>query len=117
MALTIQDLQPKDFKITVKDVEVTCKPPRLSHTLVISKVGQIFQNIEKASREQVVQAQNDFDWVIKDLIPELDGIQLDMQGIIDVITGIMNQIQPEETKELEEKGVSFDTDPKAEKIG
>lgn len=117
MALTIEDLKPKNFKIKVKDVEVECKPPRLSHTLVISKVGQTFQDVQKASREDILQAESDFDWVVGELIPELKGIDLDMQAIIDVITQIMEQIQPEESKILADKGVNFDSNPKAEKIG
>ena len=117
MALTIEDLKPKKFTITIKGVEVESLPPRLSHMLMISKVGEIFQNISSSSREDIEQAEKDFDYVVGELIPELKGIQLDMQGVIDVITQVMEQITPEETKELDEKGVSFNTDLKAEKIG
>jgi hypothetical protein len=117
MALTIEDLRPKPFKINIKGVEVDCKPPRLSHMLVISKVGEAFQNISTASRETIQQSEKDFDWVVSELIPELKDIELDMQSVIDIITQVMEQVQPEENKELADKGVKFDTDPKAEKIG
>ena len=117
MALTIQDLQPKDFTVTIKGVEVQCKPPRLSHTLVISKVGEVFQNIKEASRDDIQNAETDFDWVVAELMPELKDIKLDMQSVLDIITQIMSKIQPEESKELAEKGVKFDSDPKVEKIG
>ena len=117
MALTIQDLQPKNFKIKIKGVEVDCKPPRLSHTLVISKVGEVFSNVSTASRADITNAEKDFDWVVEQLIPELKGIELDMAAVIEIITQIMEQVSPEETKELDSKGVKFDTTPKAEKIG
>jgi hypothetical protein len=117
MALTVQDLQPKDFKINVKGVELTCKPPKLSHMLVLSKVGNLFQDINSASRENILSAQSDFNWAISELIPELQDIDLDMQSTIDIITEIMKQVQPEENIELEQKGVKFDTDPKVEKVG
>jgi hypothetical protein len=117
MALTIADLQPKNFKIKIKDVEVECKPPRLSHMLVMSKIGELFKDTTKASREEIQQAEADFDWLVDELIPELDGVKLDMQGVIDVISQMMAQVSPEENKQLEAQGVKFDTDPKAEKIG
>ena len=117
MALTIADLQPKDFKINIKGVELNCKAPKLSHMLVLSKVGELFQNIKEAKREDILAAQGDFDWVVSELIPELNETQLDMQSSIDLITQVMAQVQPQESKELAEKGVSFDTDPKAEKVG
>jgi hypothetical protein len=117
MALTIEDLKPKAFKVNIKGVEVDCKPPRLSHMLVISKVGETFQNISTVNRESIQQSEQDFDWVVSELIPELKGIELDMQSVIDIITQVMEQVQPEENKELADKGVKFDTDPKAEKIG
>jgi len=117
MALTIEDLRPKNFKVNIKGVEVDCKPPRLSHMLVISKVGETFQNIGKSNRDEIQQAEKDFDWVVAELVPELKDIPLDMQSVIDFITQIMEQVQPDENKELTDKGVKFDTDPKAEKIG
>jgi hypothetical protein len=117
MALTIEDLRPKNFKVNIKGVEVDCKPPRLSHILVISKVGESFQNIANLKREQIQEAEKDFDWVVSELMPELKGIDLDMQSVIDLITQIMEKIQPDESKELSDKGVKIDSDPKAEKIG
>jgi hypothetical protein len=117
MALTIEDLRPKNFTINIQGVELECKPPRLSHTLVLSKIGEIFQNINNADTKSIKSAEVDFDWVVNELMPELKGIELDMKSSLTVIEQIMEQISPEETKELNEKGVSFGTDPKAEKIG
>lgn len=117
MALTIQDLQPKDFSIKVQGVELTCKPPRLSHVLILSKVGEVFENRKDATRQSIVQSQQDFDWVVEQLIPELKGIELDMTSSLDVIQQIMDKVTPEENNQLQESGVKFDTDPKVEKIG
>lgn len=117
MALTIDDLKPKKFKVTVKGVELECSPLRMSHTLVVSKVGDIFNNIGDATRAQISQAEKDLDEVIGELIPELKDIQLDMQATIDLITEMMENVSPSDNKELAEKGVTFDTDPKVEKAG
>lgn len=117
MALTIDDLRPKNFKVNIKGVELECKPLRMSHTLIVSKIGDIFQNVSTSTNEQITQAQKDMDQVIADLIPELSGIELDMSATLELITQMMDQVQPDDNKELSDKGVSFDTDPKAEKIG
>jgi len=53
MALTIEDLKPKSFTVNIKGVELQCKPLRMSHTLIISKVGEVFQNINTATRDQI----------------------------------------------------------------
>jgi len=117
MALTIQDLQPKGFKVEIKGLILDCKAPRLSHTLVLSKVGEMFNNLDKLEREDIVKAEKDFDWVVAELIPELKGIELGIQDVLEIVTQIMEHVAPEENKELEEKGVKFDSDPKVEKIG
>jgi hypothetical protein len=117
MALTVADLQPKEFKLTIKGVEITSRPPKLSHMLVLSKVGNLFQNINDAKREDILTAQEDFNWVVDELIPELKGTELDMQSSIDLITEIMKQVQPEENIQLAEQNVKFDTDPKVPKVG
>jgi len=117
MALTIEDLKPKSFTVNIKGVELQCKPLRMSHTLIISKVGEVFQNINTATKDQIKQAETDMDEVVGELIPELKDIELDMNATLDLITQMMEQVQPADNKELNDKGVSFDADPKAEKIG
>lgn len=113
MSVSVDDLRPKPFVVTVKGVELQCKPLRLSHALSVAKVGNVFQSPEKSSTEQIKQAEKDMDTLIEELIPELKGIELDVSSILELITQLMEQIQPEDNKELEEKGVSFEADPKA----
>lgn len=117
MSITIDDLRPKPFNVTVKGVSLQCKPLRLSHALAIAKVGNVFQDAKNATSEQIAQAGKDLDWVIGDLIPELSGVELDAATSIELIEQMMDKIQPADNKELEEKGVSFGTDPKAQTIG
>ena len=117
MALTIEDLQPKDFKINVKGVELTCKPLKLSHALMLSKIGDIFGNPQSATKPQIKQAEVDLDEVIAEVLPELKGIQLDMPATFEILTKMMEQIEPTDNKEIKDKGVSFDADPKAVKAG
>lgn len=117
MSVSIEDLQPKSFKVTVKGVELTCKPLRLSHALTLSKVGEIFQNTKDATPEEIQSAEKQMDGLVGELIPELKEVQLDVGSILELLGQMMETIQPTDNKELEKNGVKFDTDPKVEKTG
>ncbi len=117
MALTVEDLRAKDFIIKIKDVELQCKPLKLSHALTVSKLGEIFQNTKNVTKQEVKQAEADMDEIIKELIPELAGVELDLGTTLEVITGMMENVQPSDNKELSDNKVKIDTDPKVEKIG
>lgn len=117
MSVSIEDLKPKSFAVTVKGLELTCKPLRLSHALSISKIGEVFQNPKDFKHADIKQAEADMDTVIGELIPELKDTELDITCIMELITQMMEHIQPSDNKELEEKGVKIDSDPKAGKTG
>ena len=116
MGISIEDLIPKTFAVTLKGVELNCQPPRLNHTLLLAKVGRVFEN-PNATNEQIESAQNDVDKVIEELLPELEGNKLDTKATLQFIQQVMEQIQPDDNKELQEKGVKFDSDPKAQRTG
>jgi hypothetical protein len=117
MSVTIDDLKPKNFKINVKGVELECKPLRLSHTLVLAKIGEVFKDPKTASKNEIANAENDLNEIFGELIPEIKGIQLDMQSTLEVMTQMMETIEPSDNKELAERGVKFNDDPKAERTG
>lgn len=114
MALNISDLQPKPFTVTLGDQQTECAPLKLRHIFILNKIGVILQNPDKASKEQIIEAENDFYFIIGDLIPELEGVTLPLDMMMDLITQMMLTVNPSENKELAEKGVSFDADPKAQ---
>jgi len=113
MSLTVEDLRPKPFKVKVQGVELESKPIRLSHALIIARVGNSFQD-SSLSKEKLKQAEADMDEVLTELIPELKGIELDLPTTTELIEQLMEHIEPSESKELKDKGVSFG-DPKVPK--
>lgn len=117
MSITINDLSPKPFKVNIKGLELTSQPLRLSHALVLTKIGNIFQNIEGAKKAEITQAEKDLDEVIGELIPELKDVKLDMATTLSLIEQLMSTIEPDDNKELKEKGVSFNSDLKAQTTG
>jgi len=124
MSVTVADLQPKPFKVSIKvkgtdeKVEVDCSPLRLSHALQVSKIGNIFNDSANTTPQQLKQAEEDMDVVIAELMPELKGIKLDIGAIMEVIEQLMASVQPSDNKELREKGVNLEgSDPKTSKTG
>lgn len=117
MSLSIEDLKPQDKIITVGGVEVTCKPLRLSHALVLTQMGEIFQNPKNAKYEDMQKAEQNMDKLLSELIPELAGVNLDLNKTMEILTQMMVMIEPADNKELRERGVKFDNDPKAGTIG
>ena len=117
MSVTINDLQPRPIKLTVKGVELTSQPLRLKHALVMAKIGSVFENAAKASAQEIETAQNELDAVFAELIPELKEIKLDMKDSMELLQKLMSYIEPDDNKELTENNVKFDTDPKVGTTG
>ena len=117
MALTVEDLKPQDFTVTIKGVTLTCRPVRLSQALIIAKLGNVFTDPKSSTTTEIKQAEADLDDLVQSLIPELTGVQLDMGAVMELLAQLMDSIQPDDNKELKEKGVKFDSDPKAPTIG
>lgn len=116
MSVSINDLQPKKFKIEIKGVELEVEPLNLSQMLIVASAGKIFQ-AESPTKQQIINAGNDMQEILDEVIPELKGKKLDGQTTLDLIGKIMNSVEPDDNKELNERGVKFDVDPKAGKIG
>lgn len=113
------DLQPKQLKITIQGKEYNCKPPRLSHRLIIGRIQPLFKAAEdmangkqtEVSAEDMIQYENDLDTMIQDLMPELKGVTLDITNIIEIISQLLEAMLPAESKELKDAKVEVN-DPK-----
>lgn len=112
MSNTIDDLKPKPFDVTVKGVRLSCQPLRLSHAMIVARVGNIFQR-QDATNDEIRQAEADIDAVIAEQIPELAETRLDLAATLELITQMMESVEPADNRELRERGVRFNADPKA----
>lgn len=111
---SLDDILPKSFTININGVELECKPPKLSHAMLLAKTSKVFQDIDNSSVEQIREVQKTVDAVFEELVPELKGRSLDMDITIEVITQIMEKLQPSDNKELTDRGVNFSADPKVQ---
>lgn len=117
MSVDVSDLIPKTFKVKLGEHEFDCFPPRMSHSLIISKMGDVIDNQSKYTAKDVQQLEADLDNVIGELIPDLKGVKLSMEHTMSVIEQMALNVEPADNKELRDNGVKFDGDPKAPTIG
>lgn len=110
---SVEDLRPQPFKITIRGVELDCKPLRMEHGLLISKIAAVFQNMDKATRKDIVTAQEDFDYVVASLVPELKDIELNIDDSLTVIEQMQTGSEPTDDQYLKEQGVQLG-DPKVQ---
>lgn len=120
MSVGLNDLQPKPFKVKIRDQEYNCNPIKLSHRLIIGRIQPLFTAMESMANEQeveissdkIMELENDLDNLIGSLIPELKNITLNIEDLAELLTQIMESTIPEEAKELKEMNVEVSKDPK-----
>jgi len=117
MSLSIDDLRPKNFTITVKGVELECLPLKLSHTLTIASIGNVFENISGMTYESSKKLDTDIRRLIDEVIPSLQDKEIDGMTMMDIITKIGEGSMPSDVEFLDKNGVELNVDPKAEKAG
>lgn len=125
--MSASDLQPKPFKITVNGKDYICKPPRMSHRLIIIKVQPLFVQSENANAgnritltsEEILSMEHDIDVLISDLLPAIDPLQLSTDDTVDILEQILDHLLPADIKEFKEENVAISEeseDPKGKKI-
>ena len=62
---SLDDILPKSFVINIKGVELECRPPKLSHVMLLAKTSKVFQDLDNASVEQIQEVQKTVDAVFE----------------------------------------------------
>lgn len=109
---SLDDLRPKSFQVEVRGVKLNCKPLRLSHGLLVGKLGEAFQDTSKLTKQEIKQIQSDVDELVIELIPDLKDVELNMADTVELLSQLTDGIQPSDNEYLEKAGVNFN-DPKA----
>lgn len=111
------DLQPKNFKVTIKEKEYDCKPLRMSHRLIIAKIQPLFDQFAVISKgekieltaEEMIMLEKELDVLISDLMPALRNVTLNIEDIADVINQLLDSVMPEDAKKLRDAKVNIET--------
>lgn len=117
MSLTIEDLQPNKFTITLDGLELEADQPELYQIVQLQKLGYVFQNPQDHSKQQIKVASDGAVEVIGELIPQLKDKKIKIKYLLEIIGQLIAEVQPDDNKYLSDNNVKFDTDPKAEKTG
>lgn len=117
MSINLDDLKPKPFKIKLKGHELTSQPIRLAHALTMMKLGPVLEAPTDYTNEKLKESANELQALFVELIPELEGIELDITLTSDLIQQLMDNIQPSDNQELKEQGVKVTSDPKVPRSG
>lgn len=106
MSVTIEDLKPRNFTVNVRGVALECKPPRMSHALITQRAGKVFSKPDEYTVEQIREAEKDLDSVIDELVPDLRGVSLELDIMIEIIEAIQKHSEPSDNQELNESKVT-----------
>ena len=118
MGLTIDDLKPKKFKVTLGGVGLDCSPLSVAQVLDLTRIGEIFQNPESHTSEDFKEADKKLKGIIGELIPELKDTGLEVKYVLELIEQLMDSIEPSDNQELKKAEVKFKkSDPKVQKTG
>lgn len=120
---SIQELQPKSFKVKIQGSEYDCKPMRMSHRLILGRIQPLFEQMANAAGEkpidlsaaEILNYENELDVLLSSLIPELSDITLGMEDIGSILEQIMDTILPDDQKELKEAKIEVTDTLKADK--
>lgn len=106
-------LVPQSVVIKFDGQEIEVKPPTLADILALGSLGQQMAKAGSLTPEQNEELTTDLTAYIKRIIPELKDKNLASYQLLKLVEIINGMSTPPEAKELEAKGISTDTDPKA----
>lgn len=119
MSNTVLDLDalvPPTATIKFGGKEIVVQPPKTGDLLRLGSLGKKIEDIADAPTEEVDALIVDLTKLVQKIIPELDGVDLNTQQLLGLVSLIGQMATPPETKELESKGITAaggNTDPKA----
>lgn len=113
--LDLDTLVKPSKKIKFGGEVIEIKPPSLEELLKLSKLGgqiQKRQSGEKMSEEEAVEAINSLREAFAELVPELQGKQLNVEQLLAMLDLVVGLAMPSDVTELEKRGIKLDDDQK-----
>jgi hypothetical protein len=111
--IDLNELVPQARYIKIQDKQIEIKPPKLINLLVLGSLGQKMQDVAGLTADEAGQLTDDLTREVKNCVPELDAIELNVQQLLKLVEIISEMGTPSATKELEKRGIS----PSSPKVG
>jgi hypothetical protein len=112
--IDLDALQPQPAIIKFKNKEITLNPPTTGDVLKLGEVAQKLQDIGELDADAVDATVQEVTNQVYKIIPDLAGEVLSTAQLLTLIKAISDMAIPPDAKELQERGITVDTDPKAE---
>jgi hypothetical protein len=113
MGVSLSDLSPQPFNVTIRGHEIQVQPPSLKHAMKLAKYGSVLENPREMTDKDIEQSDAAIREVIGELAPDLKGAELDFQTVMHIVSIIMGESEPDDNQELNRNNVKINTDPKA----
>lgn len=113
--LDLDALVPPTAKIKFQNKEIEVQPPKTGDLLRLGALGRKVEDLADASDEVVDGVITDLTKLVQHIIPELEGVELNTQQLLGLVSLIGKMATPPEQKELDKAGITPNgsTDPKA----
>jgi len=99
--IDLNALVPESRFVKIGDKEIEIKPPKTAQMFKLGALGQKMQNAAKSSPEDVEALSAEMTALVKEVIPELEGIDLhsaQLFKLIEIISSMVNGDQTESPK-------------------
>lgn len=112
--LDLDTLVKPSKKVKINGNIIELQPPSLEELVKLAKLGGELQGMDTTNlnADEVSDVIDKLNNGIRELMPELNDIKLNIEQIIAVIEMMVDYATPDDQKELEKRGVSMTTDQK-----
>lgn len=108
--LDLDALVPAKARVKIGGNEVEVNPPTTSQMLRLAGLGNKLQDMTTLPPEEVDTLIGDLTGLLKEIIPELGDMTLNIRQLLGVTELIGDMVMPPDTKELQKRGITPNTD-------
>lgn len=98
-------LIPEAVVIKIFGSELTINPPKTSDILMLGKLAQRLENLEKLDESQMEKVIKDISRQFTKIIPGLENRELNMAQLLKLIQIVSEMATPPDAKELADRGI------------
>lgn len=112
--LDLDTLVKPSKKVKLNGAIIELEPPSLEELVKLAKLGGELQDMdtENMQADKISEVIDKLNAGIRDVMPALNDVKLNIEQIIAVIEMMVDYATPNDTKELEKRGVKLDGDQK-----
>jgi hypothetical protein len=111
--IDLDALQPEAAIIKFNGEEITLNPPKTGDVLTLGQYATKLATLEGLTPDEVNAVIETITQLIYKIVPALNNAPLNTTQLLVLVKAISDMAIPPDAKELLERGISVDSDPKA----